>query len=134
MERDNRGPICVVVADGDVLVRHAIAEYLRQCGYQAVEAAHSGEVVQILETMLQPVNAILSDASLPGPMNAFELRQWVRRANPDITTLLAGNVEAAARTAGELCDKGPHLKRPYEPQAVADRIKRLLASGAGKTL
>ena len=36
--------------------------------------------------------------------------------------VLAGNVSAAAKAAGDLCDDGPHLKRPYDPQAVLNHL------------
>ena len=41
--------------------------------------------------------------------------------------ILAGTPAKAADAAAELCDEGPNLARPYEPQLVVDRIKRLLA-------
>jgi hypothetical protein len=59
-------------------------------------------------------------------MNAFSLRFWVREKRPDIEFILAGNVDVAAKAAGELCDEGPHLKRPYDPQMVLAHIKKLL--------
>jgi hypothetical protein len=41
---------------------------------------------------------------------------------------LAAGVETAAQTAAELCESGPRLERPYQPEAVVDYIKRLRAS------
>jgi len=47
---------------------------------------------------------------------------------PAVAVVLAGNVDAAAKAAGKLCDEGPHLKRPYEAKKVVAHIMRLLAA------
>ena len=119
---------CLIVADGDVLIRNALAEYLRHCGYKVIEAASSDEVMTALDLGSAKVDAILADASLPGRFNAFELRLQVKKRLPTVEIVLAGNVNSAAKAAGELCDEGPHLKRPYEAEMVVAHINRLLAA------
>ena len=42
-----------------------------------------------------------------------------------LDVILAGTIEKAAEEAGDLCEEGPHLKKPYEPQQVVDWIKKL---------
>jgi DNA-binding response OmpR family regulator len=121
-------PRCLIVADADVLIRNALAEYLRHCGYKVFEAATSDEVVIALEEAALRIDALLADAELPGRYNAFELRIWVRDHYPDVDVALAGNIDSAAKAAGHLCDEGPHLQRPYDPESVAAHIKRLLAA------
>ena len=128
MADDSPNPQCLIVADADVLVRNALAEYLRHCGYKVFEAATSDEVVIALEEGAVKIDALLADAELTGRHNAFELRIWVRDHHPGVEVVLAGNVDAAATAAGQLCDEGPHLKRPYDPESVAAHIKRLLAA------
>ena len=44
--RDLRGQLFV---DGDILVRSAVGEYLRECGYTAIEAASTDEAVTFIE-------------------------------------------------------------------------------------
>ena len=121
-------PQCLIVADADVLVRNALAEYLRHCGYKVFEAATSDEVVIALEEGTLQIDALLADADLAGRYNVFELRIWVKDHHPGVEVVLAGNVDAAAQAAGQLCDEGPHLQRPYDPESVAAHIKRLLAA------
>ena len=118
----------LIVADSEVIVRNVISDYLRHCGYKVIDAASAEEVITILETGTAVVSAILSDAELQGAMNPFALRLLVRQRWPDVAFVLAGNVEAAARAAGQLCEKGPHLKRPYDEQAVLSHIRRLLGT------
>ncbi len=132
MADGNPDPQCLIVADADVLVRNALAEYLRHCGYKVFEAATSDEVVIALEEGTLQIDALLADADLAGRYNVFELRIWVKDHHPGVEVVLAGNVDAAAKAAGQLCDEGPHLKRPYDPESVAAHIKRLLAATRGQ--
>jgi hypothetical protein len=64
---------------------------------------------------------------MPEASDGFALAQWVRENRKEIRIILVGNLNRAADIAGELCDQGPMLARPYEPQLVVERIKRLLA-------
>lgn len=128
MAEEQLEPQCLIVADADVLIRNALAEYLRHCGYKVFEAATSDEVVVALEEGALTIDALLADTELSGRYNAFELRIWVREHHPGVEVVLAGSVDSAARAAGQLCDEGPHLQRPYDPDAVARHIKRLLAA------
>lgn len=121
-------PQCLIVADADVLIRNALAEYLRHCGYKVFEAATSDEVIIALEEGAVKIDALLADAELTGRFNVFELRIWVKDHYPNVEVVLAGNIDAAAKAAGHLCDEGPHLQRPYDPDSVAAHIKRLLAA------
>ena len=117
----------VLVVDDEVLVRSAIAEYLRDCGYHVLEAANAAEAVIALQDSVLRVDVVLSAVEMPGAMDGFGLSRWVREHRPDIEVVLAGTPARAAASAAELCDKGPMLSRPYEPQIVHDRIKRMLA-------
>ena len=128
MAEDVPDPQCLIVADADVLIRNALSEYLRHCGYKVFEAATSDEVTIALDEGALKIDALLADAELPGRYNAFELRLWVRQHHPAVEVVLAGSVDAAAKAAGQLCDEGPHLQRPYDPESVVAHIKRLLSS------
>ena len=121
-------PHCLIVADADVLIRNALAEYLRNSGYKVWEAATSDEVIIALEEGVVQIDALLADAQLSGSFNAFQLRIWVRNHYLDVEIVLAGNIDSAAKAAGHLCDEGPHLRRPYDPESVAAHIRRLLAT------
>jgi DNA-binding NtrC family response regulator len=118
----------LIVVDGDVLVRHVLSDYLRTCGYTVIEAATTDEAVSVLGDASLRVQAMLCDADAPGQRTAFELRAWSRKERPEVEVILAGSVSAAAIKAAELCDEGPQLKRPYDPQSVSDYIKRIMGS------
>jgi CheY-like chemotaxis protein len=116
----------ILVADGDVLVRHAIADYLRQCGYVVIEAASTDEAVKVLTEGTPALDAVLCDAECPGTLNAFQFRAWAMDHKQEVQVKLAGSIEAAAAKAAEFCDEGPHLARPYDPRSVVDYVRRVL--------
>jgi hypothetical protein len=60
----------------------------------------------------------------------FRLRAVGALSPSWVDIVLAGTPESAAHAAGELCEQGPHLMKPYEPKVVLDRLKGLLAARA----
>lgn len=120
----------ILLVDGDVLVRHELAEYLRHCGYRVVEASTTDEAVTVLSEGGVALDALLCHAEAAGERNGFALAAWVRANRPGLPVLLAGSTERTAEAAGELCEEGPDLARPYDPAVVVDRIRRRLATRA----
>jgi CheY-like chemotaxis protein len=118
----------ILIVDGDILVRHALADYLRQCGYVVIEGASTDEAVTVLSDASVLVDAILCDAEAPGALNPFQFRLWAagQQHRQGVEIALAGNIETAANKAAELCENGPHLARPYDPQGVVQYIRRMI--------
>ena len=120
----------VLVVDEEVLIRTSISEYLRDCGYRVLEAAGAAEALTILQKADIEIEVVLSDIEMQGSMDGFGLARWVRANRPGLDVVLVGTPERAANAAAELCEDGPMLSKPYEPQIVVDRIKQLLAARA----
>ena len=115
----------ILIVDADILVRHPLAEYLRECGYRVAEAANFDEARQLF-TQRRPlaINAVLADVNAE---NTFAFSGWIRANRPGVAIILAGNIDATAEKAADLCEQGP-LGKPYDHQLVLDRIRRALAA------
>jgi DNA-binding response OmpR family regulator len=120
---------CILIVDADILIRHPLAEYLRECGYRVVQAANLDEARKVFTQRRRrlAIDVVLADADAPGAENAFAFAAWVRANRLCVEVILAGSVDAAAEKAGELCEEGP-LSKPYDHQLVRDRIRRSLAA------
>jgi hypothetical protein len=70
---------------------------------------------------------ILMDADAPEE-NGFVFGAWVRAHYPGIEMILAGSIERTVTKAGELCEEGPALSKPYDHKLVLDEIRRRLAA------
>ena len=74
------------------------------------------------------VNVAFSDITMPGNLDGFGLAQWIRRERPEVKVVLSSGVARSAKTAGELCEAGPMLAKPYAHADLERRIRALLAS------
>lgn len=117
----------ILVFEPDILLRHPLAEFLRECGYHVLEASNATQALVFLTEGPYPIDVVLADIDA-AEKEVFALAAWVRRARPGTKVLLAGTAAAAAERAGELCEEGPALNKPYDHQLLLDRIRRLAAA------
>lgn len=119
-------PRVILVVDDDVLIRLAIAEYLRECGFHVFEAADGAEAVTILNAAELAVDLVFSDVQMPR-MDGFALAQWVQAHRPDTRVLLtSGDPGSVAQRANDLCQIGPVVPKPYDHAMLAQRIRRMI--------
>lgn len=117
-------PVILVVED-EVLIRMVIAEYLRDCGYQVVEAGNGREAISLFEAGLE-VEVVFTDVQMPGDTDGFALARWLRPHHPGIKVIITSGVAKACDAAEDLCEDGPLLQKPYEAAEVERRIKLLI--------
>ena len=117
----------VLVVEDEVLLRLVVAEYLRDCGFKVIEAARRRRGGDGAQAAGLAIDVLFSDIEMPGSMDGFALAQWTRANRPGLEVILTGSVPRAVNAAANLCEEGP-MPKPYEPQSVHDRIRRLLAA------
>lgn len=113
----------ILLADEDVIVRLAIADYLRGCGLQVLEAASSQEAKAILLAG-QRIDVLFSDAQLVGPESGFALAQWLRRNRPEVEIVLQVSVSGKTAAAFELCCP-PDGKESLNSHALTAKIEAM---------
>lgn len=118
-------PEIVLLVEGDIVVRHPLAEYLRECGFVVLEAATGDEAMAILGDEATQVDAVLLDMLTPG--SGFPLCNWIRAKDASIEIILGGTLERITDNAATLCEDGPALAKPYEHRFVLDRIRQAMA-------
>lgn len=116
----------ILLLETEAVARHALAQYLRECGYLVVEAANTDEAIAYFKGGDTSIETALLDVRASGAENVFELTRWIR-SHYAADVVMVGAIETAAHKAAELCKTGPTLAHPYEHTAVLDLIKRLRA-------
>jgi CheY-like chemotaxis protein len=112
----------ILVAEDDVLVRIAIAEYLRGCGFRVIEAAGGLEARTVLQHG-PDIDVMLADARLAGDDNGFALAQWVRRYRPQVSVVLSVTLENKSEAAAHLCAR--NQTPPPAASHLRDRINAM---------
>lgn len=73
----------VLLVEGDITVRHPLAEYLRECGFTVFEASNGDEAKHALTTTTLQIEIVLADMATEG--SGFALRRWIReRGHPAV--------------------------------------------------
>jgi CheY-like chemotaxis protein len=122
----------ILVAEDEVLIRFVIADYLRDCGFQVIEASSGDEAVSILESTVS-VDLVFTDVQMPGSRDGFELAQWVRANRPGVPVLLTSGDSKKAATAKQLCENEPFFAKPYEVAHVVAHIRQHLETRKSET-
>ena len=117
----------ILIVESDILVRAPLAEYLRECGYKVIESSSPGEARLVLQAGGVRIDTLFANVDA-GAESGFSLAAWLRVNHPAIEVVLAGTVGRAVAQAGDLCEQGPALSRPYDHAQVLDRIRRLQAA------
>jgi DNA-binding response OmpR family regulator len=119
---------CILIVEADITVRHPLSEYLRECGYQVIEATSTDEAVQFLNNGEPAIEVVLADVDAKGQVDGFGLAQWMRQKGSTAEIILAGTASKAAEKAGDICLEGPVSTRPFQHQVLLDRIKAMVAT------
>jgi CheY-like chemotaxis protein len=123
-DNETEAPTILVVED-EVLIRLAVSDYLRGCGYRVVEAGSGDEAVTVLTTDVR-IDVVFTDVSMPGGLNGFGLAQWVLRQRPEVRVILTSGITRTAEEARDLCAHGPFMAKPYDHGELSRQIRALL--------
>jgi DNA-binding NtrC family response regulator len=118
--------ITVLLVEADILVRFALADYLRACEAMVVEAASADDAKAILVAG-PPVDILFSDAQLAGEGSGFVLAQWVRRHRPAVEIILTATLAAKAQAAADFTTRVPGCQPPSDAAGLASRLSAMLA-------
>jgi CheY-like chemotaxis protein len=119
-------PSTILVVEDEVLVRLAIADHLRDCGYRVLEAK-TGEEAQSVLRSGEPVEILFSDIDLGRGMDGFALARWTREHYRDIRIILTSGVRHVADDMREISDV-PLLPKPYSYNNLAAQVSKLLGA------
>ena len=77
------------------------------------------------------IDVVVSDIDMPTLIDGFGLSKRVREQRPELDFIFAAALPRAVHVATQLCNDGP-MPRPYEPQALHDHIRHVLATRMAK--
>ena len=118
----------VLIVDDEPSIRMLVTEVLEDLGYTAIEAADASAGLKVLQSDVR-IDLLVTDVGLPGGMNGRQMADAARVSWPDLKVLfITGYAENAAIGNGHLAPGMAVLTKPFVMEALASRIKDLIAA------
>lgn len=123
------GTETVLVVEDDEDVRNTVVDMLSNLGYRVLKARDALSALAIVESGV-PIDVLFSDVVMPGPMRSPAMARKVRQRLPGIAVLFtSGYTDNAIVHAGRLDAGIELLSKPYTHEALARKIRHVLAGG-----
>jgi DNA-binding NtrC family response regulator len=113
-------PVVLIVEEA--LLRIALADGLRDCGFLPLEARDADQAMEILETAPR-ITLVLTDIRMPGTIDGFGLAKWIRESRPGLPVLIASGYSGKFNIACELCADEQFFAKPYDVNHIATKMK-----------
>ena len=117
----------ILLVDDEASVRGVMRDALVRAGFTVAEAGDYNEAFQASEGLLESVELLIADVSLPG-RNGCELANELRRQRPDLTCLFISGYTGAevCRAYGVGLTDVEFLAKPFDPGELVERVQLLL--------
>lgn len=116
----------ILIVDDEAMVRNPTTEILEAFGYEVLEASSGSEALEICDECSEPVALLLVDLEMDemdGPTVAAAIRQkWASVP----VLFMSGLSEPQARERGLPTDRSDFIGKPFEPDELARRIRKLI--------
>ncbi|MDU8911640.1 ATP-binding protein [Aestuariicoccus sp. MJ-SS9] len=122
-------PATLLLVDDDPAVRQTVRQLVEAIGYRVVEVTDAAEALARLEAH-DDIRIVLSDISMPGPMNGRDLARHLMTERPDIGVMLTTGFNLGPDTGADIDrDTGAAiLRKPYRLKDLEAALARLLRS------
>jgi CheY-like chemotaxis protein len=128
---DERPTETILLAEDEEVVRDLAREVLEARGYTVLATRHAGEALLVAERHPGPIHLLLTDVVMPH-MGGRELAERVAPLRPGIEVLyVSGYTDDEVLRHGVMEADVAFLQKPFTPEALVERVRELLDSGAG---
>jgi CheY-like chemotaxis protein len=117
----NGAPRVVLVVEDEPIVRHAIAQELRNAGWEVLESSTAEIAIAYLRAG-RHIDLVLTDIQLAGPLNGWDVAEQFRAVHENFPIIYAsGNsVDRSRSVTGSL-----FFDKPYRLDDVVQACHRL---------
>ena len=112
----------ILVVEDDVILRYALAEWLRGEGHEVVEAVSGDEATTVLSSIMM-VDLVITDVQMPGSLNGLQLARNIRAEFPLLPVIVVSGQPQPA-TFDEVGASAFFLK-PYDFDELTARVAAL---------
>jgi CheY-like chemotaxis protein len=123
----HRGDETILVAEDDDEVREIVVGMLADLGYRVLKARDAESALSIIESGMA-IDLLFTDVVMPGPLRSTELARKAVERQPGMAVLFTSGYTENAIVHGGRLDEGVELlSKPYTREALARRVRHVLA-------
>jgi PAS domain S-box-containing protein len=124
------GTETILVAEDDDAVRDTVVALLTDLGYRVLKARDAQGALTIIESGV-PIDLLFTDVVMPGSLKSPEVARKARERLPHLAVLFtSGYTENSIVHGGRLDDGVDLLTKPYTREALAKKLRQVLAAQA----
>jgi DNA-binding response OmpR family regulator len=113
----------VLVVDDEPIVRDVVVRYLRNAGYETLEAGDGDTARRLIEAEAPAL--VVLDVMLPGT-DGLALCRWIRSAGDLPVIMLTARGEESDRIVGLDLGADDYVTKPFSPRELAARVRTVL--------
>lgn len=118
----------ILIVEDEVLLRIPVAEFLREGGFEVLEAANADEAIILLNSGVN-CDLVLSDFQMPGTMDGVALARRLKIERPELPVVLSSSDTTIAGAAEAIA----FIAKPYSLSDLNRLANELLGLHHGKS-
>ena len=124
--RSTSGTETILLAEDEDAVRALMRRTLEDRGYHVLEASHGEDAIRLSRDYTGKIDLLLTDVVMPR-MSGFKLAKVIRQTRPETRTLYVSGYAYTGRHEGETIAPETFLAKPFSPDMLALKVRRVLS-------
>ena len=122
----------IIIADDEVRIRKLVGDFLRQAGYNVIEAQDGDEAYELFIKHKDSLSLIILDIMMPG-LNGWEVTKKIRETSILPVIILTARSEEFDELMGYESGADDYVTKPFSPSILVKRVEALLRRSDSKS-
>lgn len=123
----------IIIADDEVRIRKLVGDFLRQAGYNVIEAQDGDEAYELFTKHKDSLSLIILDIMMPG-LNGWEVTKKIRETSNLPVIILTARSEEFDELMGYESGADDYVTKPFSPSILVKRVEALLRRSGSKSV
>ncbi|MBQ3137522.1 MAG: response regulator transcription factor [Clostridia bacterium] len=123
----------IIIADDELRIRKLVGDFLRQAGYNVLEAEDGDEAYALFEKHKDSLSLIILDIMMPG-LNGWEVTKKIRETSNLPVIILTARSEEFDELMGYESGADDYVTKPFSPSVLVKRVEALLRRSGSKAV
>ncbi len=115
----------IIVADDEKRIRSLVSDFLKQAGYDVMEAEDGDEAYRLFEENKDDVKLMILDIMMPG-LNGWEVTRKIRETSALPIIILSARSEEFDELTGYEAGADDYVTKPFSPTVLVKRVEAVL--------